>query len=318
MNTRRMFMKALFLLLVLSTTTLFAQKGAFSSQSDLTADLSDAVLNGIYHHSLDFDACGCERSLWLEGFGSYRERCSSGRRETYDLWWGGVLGGLNISTSESCYLNFVLGGSWGEIDIKDGLRSFDTDSILFGMTLESRSCRKFFGLAILGGVLTQERQLAVVNEKIEGVYFTPDLTYSFQCPCLFACPIITTNLRYAGFFARDYQHPESFSAVQIEHRRVQLITLRGEAAVSPCCLPLNTYVGVAGRFQVDGNRVDRSLLLNNQSVADGIDWGLAYGFIGLRGAHTYRCLDFQGNFEAGYDTDHSWRVLGELSLNLSY
>ena len=120
-------MKIIFCALLLLVTPLFAQKAPFASQSDLVTDLSDGLLNNIYHHRLGFESYGCERSVWVEGFGNLRQRDSSSDRSRYDNWFGGVIGGLNYSLSCDSYLNFFVGGSWGKIEIHNE-SSFDTES----------------------------------------------------------------------------------------------------------------------------------------------------------------------------------------------
>jgi len=314
-------MKSILLVLLLFTSSLFAQKASFAAQSDLAGDLSDAVLSGIFHHRLGFDRCASERSVWFQGFGDYRGRESTSQRGRYDNWFAGVLGGFNYSVSCNSYLNFFVGGSWGAIDIPSESPNFDTDSILVGMTWERLCDNRFFGFAIAGGVLTQKRNVSGlfgdIDEEPQGVFITPEITYSYQFDCLCARPIFSSTLRYAGFFVRDYQHREILGTLYIKKRSIQLITLRGELAIPLCCY-LEPYLGVAGRFQVDGNHVKGRLSLDDHSFSDGIDSSIGYGFLGFRGSKQCGCLDFQVNFEGSYDTDRSWRALGELSLNYAY
>lgn len=317
-------MKSILLVLLLSVSTLFANKAPFAVQSDLVVDLSDSVLNGIFHHRLGFERCDFERSVWLEGFGSYRERGSSSERNRYDNWLGGVLGGFNYAVSCNSYLNFFVGGFWGEINIQNDSFSFDTDSIFFGMTWERLCEDRFFGLAIAGGVLSQERNFSGffgdLDEDPQGVFIAPELTYACQFNCLCMSPIFSSTLRYAGFFIRDYQHREIPGTLYVKERTIQLFTLRGELALpfSESCGYFEPYLGIAGRFQFDGNHVKGRLSLDNQSFSDGIDNSIGYGLLGLRASKQCGCLDLQANFEGSYDTDRSWRTLGELTINYTY
>jgi len=315
-------MKSILFLLLLSTSTLFAHKTPFAVQSDLVADLSDSLLGNVFHHRLGYDRCAPERSLWLEGFGSYRGRESTSRRTQYNNWLGGILGGVNFATSCDQYLNFFAGGSWGGIDISGDSPDFDTYSILFGMTWERLCENRFFGFAIAGGVLTQKRTVrgpfGTVDEEPEGIFITPELTCAYQFNCFCMRPIFTSSLRYAGFFVRDYQHRETLGTLFVKERSIQLLTLRGELAIT-CFGYFEPYLGLAGRFQLDGNTVKGRLALDNQSFSDGIDSLIGQGFLGLRGSSWQcGCLDFQANVEGSYDSDRSWRILGELSLNYAY
>lgn len=61
-------MKVIAAIFLLFASSLFADKASFAAQSDLVADLSDSVLNDIYHHPLYCYEGMCEKSVWLEGF----------------------------------------------------------------------------------------------------------------------------------------------------------------------------------------------------------------------------------------------------------
>lgn len=313
-------MKRILLVLLLAAPSLFGQKTSFASQSDLTADLSDALLSGIYHHRLSEASYSCERSGWLEGFGNFRRRNSSGQRSRYDNWFGGAIGGLNYALSCDSYLNFFVAGSWGEIDIPSE-SDFDTYSALFGTTWEY-FCDdgSFFGLAAAGGFLSQNRQYSGVRENPRGVFFTPELTYAYPFNCFCSCPIFTSTLRYAGYFPKDYQHRQTTGTLYVKDRRLQLITLRGvlSSPVKLCCATFEPYLGIAGRFQVDGNHVKGKRVDTDERFSDGIDSSIGYGLLGLRFSKHQGYLDYQANLEWSYDTDSSWRILGELNLNYRY
>ena len=255
----------------------------------------------------------------MEGLGNYRQRDSSSQRSHYDNWFGGALGGFNYGLSCDSYLNFFFGGSWGRIDIHDE-SNFDSDSVLFGMTYERLCDSSSFAFAIAGGYLTEERHFSGVHEEPRGVFLTPELTYAYQFACLKMCPIFATNLRYAGFFPRDYQHRETSGTLYVQKRSIQLLTLRGELATTPfaCMCCFQPYIGVAGRFQLDGNHVKGRLLQDRVSFSDGINNSTAYGMLGLRATKQCRIIDFQANLEGEYDSDKSWRILGGLSLNYAF
>ncbi len=305
-------MKAVFLVLFLSVSSLFAQKVSFASQSDLIADLSDAVLDGIYHHRLCQPRCCYERSVWLEGFGNFRHRNFS---DDYKDWFGGIIGGFNFALSCDSYLNFFVGGSLGEIDI-DHESNFDTNSVFFGMTWEQLCGNSFYGFTIAGGYLEEERNYSV-HEEPRGVLFIPELTYAYQFDCMCIYPIFTSSLRYAGFFSHDYQHRETLGTLYVKKRSIQLFTLRGEFAL-PLCYGIEPYAGVGGRFQFDGNHIKGRLLQSTERFSDGIDNVIGYGLLGIRASRRCSCVDMQANAEWSYDSDSSWRILGELSLNYSY
>ncbi len=303
-------MKALFLILFFSTSVLFAQTAPFASQSDLVADLSDTVLDGVYHHRLGFERDACERSFWLEAFGNCR------KRDHYKDWFGGGIIGFNYSLSYETYLNFFLGGSLGKINIA-GETDFDTDSLVFGMSWEQLCDNNFFGLVIAGGYLSEERTYLDVHEEPRGVFLTPELTYAYRFSCMPLQPIFTSDIRYAGFFSREYEHHDSGGTLHVEERSIQLITLRSELAF-PCFCCLQFYGGGAGRFQFDGKRVEGRIGQNEKSFSDGIDHTIGYGFLGLRLANSFNSCDLSTHIEGGYDTDASWRILGDISLNFMY
>jgi len=312
-------MKRILPLLLLCTTSLFAQKAPFASQSDLVADLTDTLLGTVYHHRLGFDGCGYERSVWLQGLGNYRERDSSSERARYDDWFGGAVLGLNYGLGCDNYLNFYGGGTWGRIDIH-GESNFDTESYFFGMSYERICGCTFFGFALAGGYLGEDRTYLNINEEPHGIFITPELTYACQLCQTCLAPIFTATLRYAGYFPRDYEHRETSGTLYVERRSIQLITLRGEAATDPyeCYLCFQPYIGVSGRFQFDGNHVHGRLVNDRSNFSQGIDNSLAYGMIGLRVLKECARFDLQGSLEAGLDSDKSWKVFGELSLNYAF
>lgn len=310
-------MKVIAIIFLFFTATLYADKAPFAAQSDVVADLSDSILDGIYRHPLPFCELSCEKSVWLESFGSYRKRDKTSERNEYSNGLGGLLGGFNYAVSCRSALNFFVGGSWGNNGIRSET-SFDTDSILFGMALEKLCTNRFFGAAIVVGVLRQERSFLDVREKAEGVFFTPEITYACRFAFCNLCPISTSTLRYAGFFPGDYQHREIFGTLYVKNRSIQLFTLREELAIPFCRSCFFPYLGVAGRFQFSGRRVESHLLLDDLDFSNGIHNSIGYGFVGLRGLKQCGCLRMQANLEGSYDTDKSWRVLGELTCNYAY
>ncbi len=306
-----------------SASTLFAiPKAPFASQSDLVADLSDSVLNGIYHHRLNGVRYPCERNFWVDGFGSYRERQSDSNRSQYENGFGGILAGYNYALSCDSYFNFFVGGSYGQLDVKNE-SYYDTYSLLFGMTWEHFCEDSFVGFAFTGGYLKEDRHFKpnpgiTVHEQPRGVFLSPELTYAREVNCFCMNPVFTSTLRYAGFFARDYEYRDILGTLDVQDRTIQMITLRGEFA-SPCrSTCFEPYVGIAGRFQFDGNHLSGTLLTDHQSFSDGLDNTIVYGFIGVRFNKQCGCFDLQGNVEGSYDTDDSWRVLGELHLGYGY
>ncbi len=312
-------MKRILPLLLLCTSTLFAQKAPFASQSDLVADLSDTLLGGIYHHRLGFESCSYERFAWIQGLGNYRQRDSSSQRERYDNWFGGVVGGINYGLSCDTYLNFYGGSTWGGIDIRSE-SNFDTESYFFGMSYEKVCNCTFFGFSLAGGYLSADRQYQNIHEEPHGLFLTPELTYACQLCDYCLSPIFTATLRYAGFFPRDYEHRETQGTLYVQKRSIQLVTLRGEAATAPfeCYLCLQPYIGVSGRFQFDGNHIHGQLVNDRSNFSQGVDNSLAYGMVGLRAIKHCARFDLQGNVEAGIDSDQSWKVFGELSLNYAF
>lgn len=312
-------MKKYLFLLFLSTSTLFAQKTPFASQSDLVADLSDSVLNDIYSYRLNIKKCSIESSCWIDGFGNYRHRGDHSSRTNYNNGFGGLLLGLNRSLSSKDNINIFLGTSWGNICIEDE-KDFDTYSILCGMTFEHLCARHFFGFAFVAGFLDQARHYKKVHEEPRGLFLTPEFCYSYLFNLGCFCPIFTANLRYAGFFSRDYQYRELLGTLYVRDRAIQLVTVRTElgGSIPLKCLPLETYIGLAGRFQFDGNTVEGKLFLENQKFSNGIDRAIVYGFTGLRYSKRLSCFDFLASAEGSYDSDTSWRILGKINLNYRY
>ncbi|NGX61133.1 MAG: hypothetical protein K940chlam9_00614, partial [Chlamydiae bacterium] len=235
-------MKAFVCAVLLLSTSLYAEKAPFASQSDLLVDLSDGILNGIYHHRPGFDRYPCERSVWVEGFGSYRKRESSSDRMRYENSLGGIVAGFNFSLSCENYLNFFVGGSWGELEFCHE-SNFDTESIFFGLSWEKFCGCRFFGLALASGYLGLERHHEHVHEEPRGVFIAPEITYAQELDYFYCYPIFSATLRYAGFFSRDYQHRETEGTLYVQDRSIQLFTLRGELAA-----PIGwwqPYLGVA-------------------------------------------------------------------------
>ncbi|NGX54887.1 MAG: hypothetical protein KR126chlam2_00507 [Chlamydiae bacterium] len=317
-------MKRILPLLLLCTSALFAQKAPFASQSDLVADVSDTLMGGIYHHRLGFESFAYERSAWVQMLGNYRERDSSSQRGHYENWFGGVVGGINYGLCQDSYLNFYLGGTWGNVDMYHS--NFDTESIFFGMSYEKVCDRAFFGFALAGGYLAEERHYQGVREEPRGLFVTPEVTYANQLCYRYLSPIFSATLRYAGFFPSDYEHGEIQGILYVQKRSIQLVSLRGEVATAPfaCgrCLRLfhylQSYLGVSGRFQFDGNHVSGQLLGNRESFSQGVDRSIVYGMVGLRALKRCACTDLQASIEGNYDSDSSWRVYGEFSLNYAF
>lgn len=313
-------MKVLFLMIAMVfTSSLFAQKASFASQSDLVGDLSDALLNDIYHHSLNLCPCDCScgRSVWVEGFGSTRMRNASLERSRYKNRFGGLLAGSNFTLGDASFSLFA-GGSWGEVAIHRESH-FDTNSILFGATWERLCQNRFFGCAFAAGYLEEKRCFRDVREEPRGIFLSPEITYAFLFTRVPLCPIFTSTLRYAGFFSRDYQHREIIGTLHVRDRSIQLVTLRSELALPALfCTPFRPYIGAAGRFQADGNCVKGKLLQEQRHFSDRIDGAIVYGFLGTRISKCWKRVAMQGNVEASYDSDSSWRVLGKLYLNYRY
>lgn len=161
-----------------------------------------------------------------------------------------------------------------------------------------------------------------INEEAQGLFITPDMTYSFQFDCACLSPLVTGYLRYAGFFSKDYQQSQASAALYIRDRSIQLFTVGGRIALpfqwDSCCFSFNPYIGAVGRFQFDGNQIDARLLDFNLSLSDGLDDCIGYGLIGFEFSREYGCLKIQGNLEGSYDSDCSWRALGELNINYTF
>ncbi len=227
--------------------------------------------------------------------------------------------GLNYGLCCDTYLNYYGGGTWGSIDIL-GESNFDTESYFFGMSYEKVCNCTFFGFALAGGYLSADRTYQSIHEEPHGIFITPELTYARQLQDCCLEPIFTATLRYAGFFPRDYEHRETSGTLYVQKRSIQMVTLRGEAATDPfgCYLCLQPYIGVSGRFQFDGNHIHGQLVNGRSNFSQGIDNSLAYGMVGLRLTKECGQFDLRGNVEAGVDSDQSWKVFGDLSLNYAF
>ncbi|MCH9626876.1 MAG: hypothetical protein S4CHLAM2_05070 [Chlamydiales bacterium] len=304
----------------------------FAMQSDILADLSDTFLGGVYRYRTAFPCrcfSPCCSSFWIEGLGSYRERdkqnlsCytvqQAGFRAGFDipLWFGdvGIFGGL----------------SYGEGLISQRTQKTAIRAYVGGLTYEWLSCDRFFGAAVVAGYSKLGNTRYVMNNLAaggvdhadacpRGLFLSPEITYAQAFPKLWCSPILNATARYAGFFFGNYAENGSIADLSVNHRRVQLATLRGEVSVPVCIcfLEMEPYIGVAGRFQVDGQEVETRLLGEKLQFEAGLPKNIALFVAGFRGSKSVRCFELILNVEANFDSEHSCRIFGEGGIGFGF
>ena len=102
------------------------------------------------------------------------------------------------------------------------------------------------------------------------------------------------------------------------HLPMRNTSVIGEPSASPSVLIDRSMKRGSGRYPRAFRHTPGCLLESEQSSSDGIDNCIGYGFLGIRGCRNVGCLDLEANIEGSYDSDKSWRALGELTLTYTY
>ena len=132
------------------------------------------------------------------------------------------------------------------------------------------------------------------------------------------------TLRYAGLFLGNYSEKGSLTNLSVKNREIDLLTTRFEFALpysatrGICCWSVEPYVGVFGRYQVGGNRVDGELFGQSLSFDPGSPRNLAAFLFGFRGVQSLGCFNLFLNLEGSFDNYSSSRILGEGGIGFSF
>nr|NGX62022.1 hypothetical protein [Chlamydiota bacterium] len=300
----------------------------FALQPDVLADLSDAVLNGIYRHQDGCNRCGC--GLWAQGIGSYRKRGHEHEVVGYDNWQGGFLLGYDTFMCGG-YLGVFGGATFGRAEVDEHTQRADINSYVGGITYEGSLCNTYIGLAVVLGYVDWDNDRFVMNNlaeggverahaDLDGFFVSPEITIARRFGCFVCEPVLRFTARYAGLFFGDYQEKGSLTNLSVKDREVDLLTTRFEAAIpychscGECCLSIEPYVGVFGRYQLGGNHVDAELLEEKIDFNQGGPRNLAAFLLGFRGVQSLGCMELFLNLEASFDNESSSRILGEGGL----
>jgi len=305
-------------------------------QADVVADLSDTILNGIYRHRTAFSCqctpCGC--GVWAQGIGSYRERSRNKDTVGHDNWQGGFLVGYDTPLYGG-NVSLFGGVSFGEAEVDEQTQKANTTSYVGGLTYERLFCNTFLGLALAVGYVDWDNERFVMNnlasggvEKARtdtgGVFVSPEVTLAHFFSSLWCSPTMSFTLRYAGLFLGDYTEKGSLTNLSVKDREIDLLTTRFELSVpytasrGICCWSIEPYLGVSGRYQVGGNRVDAELLGQSLSFDPGSPRNLAAFLLGFRGIQSFGCFNLFLNLEGSFDSCRSSRILGEGGIGFCF
>ncbi len=316
----------------LGNTIAVIDRTGFAMQSDILADLSDTFLGGIYRYRTAFPCrcfSPCCSSFWVEGLGSYRERDKQ-NLSCYTVQQAGFRAGIDIP--------FWFGdvGIFGGLSYGEGLTDQRTQKTAIrayvgGLTYEWLTCDRFFGAAVVAGYSKLGNTRYVMNNLSpggvdhasacpRGLFISPEITYAQAFPKLWCSPILSATARYAGFFFGNYAESGSIADLSVQHRRVQLAILRGEASVPlcTCFLEMEPYIGVAGRFQADGHEVETYLLGEKLQFDAGLPQNIALFVAGFRGSKSVGCFELILNVEANFDSASSCRIFGEGGIGIGF
>jgi len=306
--------EAPFIILVEDKTIGVIDPTGLSMQADVVADLSDTILGGIYRHK----KCGC--GVWVQGIGSYRKRSYT---VGYDNWQGGFLVGYNAGS-----IGLFGGISFGEAEVDQRTQKAETTSYVAGLSYERVFCNTFLGLAIAVGYVDWDNERFVMNNLVPGgvekaradmggMFISPEVTLSHRFASFWLRPSMSFTLRYAGLFLGSYKEKGSLTDLSVKEREIDLLTTRFELSV-PCFSGVEPYVGVSGRYQVGGYRVNAELLGKSLSFNQGGPRNLVALLLGVRAVRSLGCFDIFLNLEASFDNDSSSRILGEGGVGFRF
>lgn len=316
-----------------------ADRTPFTLQADVAADFSDVILNGIYHHRRGCCSCspfGDQRpSFWAAGLGSYRRRDEGKNYLGYENNQGGFLVGYDHPLLGG-YGGVAGGISFAKANIDYTDPSTEITDYFGAMSYEKEiCCRTLLGLAVAVGYVNWESSRFIMNNLAQdgieeaksdfnGSFVTSELSLSSQFCVLMCQPRLSFVGRYAGLFFGDYSEKGSGTNLFVKDRQVDLLTTRLE-----CSLPwtftsctgrtcFEPFIGVLGRFQVGGNNIDAQLLGESFSFEQGGPRNLAAFVAGFYGVQTLRCFNLFLNFEGGFDSQDSYRLLGSGGISWNF
>ena len=303
-------------------------------QADVLADLSDALLSGIYRHR--FRCCNaCTCGSWAQGIGSYRKRSEQDNHVGYDNWVGGFLVGFDAPIG-SGNVNFFGGISYGEAHVDGQTQKAQLRNFVGGLSFERTFCDTFFGAALVGGYVEWDNSRFVMNNLVpdgveeaffntHGALITPEITVSHRFSSFCFAPEASFTVRYAALFLKDYEEQGSATNLSITDRKIDLLTTRfefalpfGDALGSACCWSLEPYVGVFGRYQLEGYRVIGELLDLPLHFDQEGPRNLVAFLVGFRGIQSMGQCNLFLNLEASFDNGESARILGEGGIGWSF
>ncbi len=302
-------------------------------QADVAADLSDTILNNIYRHKLSC-CVPCGDGFWAQGIGSYRKRSHGSNVVGYDNWQGGFLFGYDKNYCGGD-IAFFLGASFGEAVVDERTQKADINSYVAGFAYERNVCNTFFGVASAFGYVDWDNRRYVMNNlapggvetahaDINGLFVSPELTIAHTCSSPWCKPVMSFTCRYAGLFLGDYREKGSTANLSVKHRQIDLLTTRFEVATpfsdsNPCfCWSVEPYLGVFGRYQVKGNRIEGVLLDQSIDFNQEGPRNLAAFLVGFRGTQSFDALNIFLNVEWSFDSASSARILGEGGFFWTY
>ncbi len=305
-------------------------------QADVVADLSDAILNGIYRYRTAFPCkcIPCQSGVWAQGIGSYRERSHKKGRVGYDNWQGGVLVGYQNSQFEG-NLRLFGGVSFGRAEVDQHTQKADTISYVGGLVCERAFWNTFLGLALTAGYTNWDNERYVMNNlapggvesaraNTGGLFISSDASIAHRFTSLWCCPVMSFSLRYAGLIFDNFSETGSLSNFSTNFRKVDLLTTRLELSTpfttseNACRLSVEPYLGVAGRYQLGGNHVSGELLEQPLSFAIPSSRNLAIFLGGTRAIYSYNRCNLFFNIEGSHDTSRSTRILGEGGVGFNF
>ncbi len=298
-------------------------------QADVTADISDTILDGIYRHRLG--CCNpCGYGLWMQAIGSYRKRAHDSNRVGYDEWQGGFLAGYD---TYFCGGNAALFGgiSFGEAEVDEQTQKASPTTHFAGLTYENTFCNTFVGFAATLGYVNWDNNRYVMNNLapngVETAHFNAKGAF-VSSEVSVAQPIwhsITSfTFRYAGLFLGDYHERGSSADLSVKNREIDLLTTRFELSFpysDTCncfCWSFEPYVGVFGRYQVGGNQVSGELLGQSIKFNQEGPRNLAALLLGFRGSQSFGCFNLFLNLECSFDNYDSSRILGEGGIGWNF
>lgn len=309
----------------------------FLMQVDMTQDVADGILDPVFLSRRQACSCSlpCETcGFWGAGLGSYRLRRKNEDYVRYNNWQGGFILGFDKPVCGG------QGGAFGGISFGKGKVEWEAETLkaahyFGGFSYETTFCQTLFGVALTAGYADWQSCRTIMNNlATDGIeYARADfsgglvagdlmLARSF---CFWKCrPCFSFDLRYAGLFLGNWNEHGSGANHNVKDRQIDLLTTRFE-----CTLPwvrkcsrsdwrLEPYLGVLGRYQVGGTQINSLLGGQSLTFTQAGPHNLAAFLIGARGNQSYGCFSLFFNVEGSFDSQKSYRVIGDLGIGKSF